>query len=194
VILAAGAAATAEQIALCSLQVRAVRADPRFSGGDYYATGARPVVGMSIARGLGQVSYRTAEELEERFHRDHQSGIQLWRNGQYSVESYLEYQGEKLSARFDPNSYIVLSEAMNRHDLGRERGDAASALSKVQAEVTVAGVTTDRLYPLALQRELAALLPGQPEVELIDSHVGHDGFLVEIDQVAKVISRALASH
>jgi homoserine O-acetyltransferase len=191
VVLAVGAAATAEQIALCSLQVRAIRSDPAFDGGDYYGTGPGPVEGMALARGIGQVGYRTADELEQRFGRRAQASEDVLKGGRFAVESYLEYHGEKLGRRFDPNSYIVLSEAMNRHDVGRGRGGTARALAAVQAAVTVAGIDSDRLYPLGLQLELARLLPGGRPVTVIESVSGHDGFLLETAQVGAVIATAL---
>ena len=113
------------------------------------------------------------------------------KGGRYSIESYLQHHGEKLARRFDPNSYILLSEAMNHHDVGRGRGGSARALRRVQAEVTVAGIVSDRLYPLTQQEDLARHLPGRPVVHVIDSESGHDGFLLEIDQVGQVISGAL---
>jgi homoserine O-acetyltransferase len=193
IVLAVGAAATAEQIALCSLQARAIRADPLFSGGDYYDQPVGPSVGMSIARGIGHVSYRSEYELEQRFGRRHQGDEQPLTGGRYAVESYLEYQGDKLDARFDANTYIVLSESMNHHDVGRGRGGIASALARIEASVTVAGITSDRLYPLRLQYELAEMLPRPTSVDEIDSNVGHDGFLVEREAVGKIIRRALTS-
>lgn len=193
VVLAVGAAASAEQIALCSLQVRAIRTDSAYSGGDYYLTGARPDEGMALARGMGQVTYRTGLELEHRFGRRSQAEEDPLKGGRFAVESYLQHQGEKLVHRFDPNSYIVLSEAMNHHDVGRGRGGTGRALARVRAEVTVAGITTDRLYPLALQLELARLLPGRRDATVIDSVSGHDGFLIELDQVGRVVAAALAA-
>jgi len=191
VLVAVGAAATAEQIALCSLQVRAIRSDPAYAGGDYYRTGARPDEGMALARGMGQVSYRTAAEFQQRFGRQAQAEEDPLKGGRFAIESYLQHQGDKLASRFDPNSYIVLSEAMNQHDVGRGRGGAGPALAGVRAEVTVAGITTDRLYPLSLQYELARLLPGDREVTEIESDSGHDGFLLETDQVGRLVASAL---
>jgi len=192
VVLSVGAGASADQLALASLQVRAIRSDPAFRGGDYYGTDARPVDGLSLARGIGQYSYRTGAEFEDRFGRTPQDEEDPLKGGRYSIESYLQHHGEKLAQRFDPNSYILLSEAMNHHDVGRGRGGSAHALRGVKAEVTVAGIASDRLYPLHQQEELARLLPGQPVVHVIDSESGHDGFLLEIDQVGRVISAALA--
>ena len=193
VVLAVGARATAEQIALCSVQVRAIQADPRWRGGDYYdaAPGEGPHHGMSIARGIGQISYRTEVEFDERFGRDHQGDERPLEGGRYAVESYLEYQGDKLSDRFDANSYIVLSQAMNHHDVGRGRGGLAAALSRVTAQTAIAGISSDRLYPLRLQYELAELVPTTSDVTVIDSLTGHDGFLVESDAIGKVIRHAL---
>jgi homoserine O-acetyltransferase len=191
IVIAAGAAATAEQIALCSVQIRAIRADPLFSGGDYYDQPVGPLVGMSIARGIGQVSYRSEYELEQRFGHRHQDDEQPLVDGRYAVESYLEYHGDRLDARFDANTYIVLSEAMNHHDVGRRRGGTAAALARIECAMTVAGITSDRLYPLRLQYELAERLPRPTSVDEIDSAVGHDGFLVEVEAVGKVIRRNL---
>lgn len=196
VVVACGATASAEQIALCSLQVRAMRADPRYREGEYYdaAPGDGPHRGMALARGIGQVSYRSELELEERFGRGHQGDEVPLAGGRYAIESYLEYHGEKLARRFDANSYVVLSEAMNHHDVGRGRGGVAIALGRIAADVTVAGISTDRLYPLRLQHELAELVPHCSGVEVIDSISGHDGFLVEHEAVGKVIARALADR
>jgi homoserine O-acetyltransferase len=193
VVMAVGAAASAEQIALCSLQIRAIRSDPAFAGGDYYGAAAvGPLEGLALARGIGQVSYRTALELESRFGHSPQAPEDPLKGGRFAVESYLEYHGDKLAQRFDPNSYIVLSEAMNRHDVGRGRGSVARALAGVRAATTVAGIRSDRLYPLESQHELARLLPGDRPVTVIESVSGHDGFLVEPERVGAVVASALA--
>ncbi len=192
VVLAVGAMASAGQIALCSLQIRAIRSDPAHAGGDYYTTGARPTAGLALARGIGQYSYRTDLEFERRFGRTAQEEEDPLKGGRFAVESYLEYHGDKLARRFDPNSYIVLSEAMNHHDVGRGRHGAARALAGVRADVAVAGIASDRLYPLDLQYRLARLLPGNPPVTIIESPSGHDGFLLELEQVGAVLASTLA--
>jgi homoserine O-acetyltransferase/O-succinyltransferase len=192
VVLAVGAAASADQIALCSLQIRAIQADPAFQGGDYYENKRRPVDGLSIARGLGQFSYRTRDEFEQRFGREGQGEEEPLKGGRYAIESYLEHHGEKLAERFDPNSYLILSEAMNHHDVGRGRGGVGQALRRVRADMTVAGIASDRLYPLAQQQELVRQLPGRPVLSVIESVSGHDGFLLEIEQVGGVVASSLA--
>lgn len=194
-VLAVGSHATAEQIALCSLQCRAIELDSNFAGGEYYdaAPGEGPHRGLALARGLGQLSYRTAAEYDERFGRGRQGDERPMEGGRYAVESYLEYHGDKLARRFDANSYCVLSRAMNSHDVGRGRGGVDSALRRITAEVVVAGISSDRLYPLHLQEELAARIPTAAGVEVIESSAGHDGFLVATDAVAKVARRLLGT-
>jgi homoserine O-acetyltransferase len=192
VVLAVGAAATAGQIALCSLQMRAIRADPAYAGGDYYSTGARPSAGLALARGIGQYTYRTDLEFESRFGRASHEEEDPRKGGRFAVESYLEYHGDKLTRRFDPNSYVVLSEAMNHHDVGRDRNGIARALAGVRAEVAVAGIDSDRLYPLGLQYHLARLIPGGRPVTVVESSSGHDGFLLETEQVGAVVASVLA--
>ena len=191
IVLAVSAAASAEQIALCSLQIRAIKSDPAYANGDYYASLTGPSEGLSIARGFGQLSYRTENEFDVRFAREVQDDEAPLHGGRYAVESYLEYQGEKLTRRFDANSYVVLSEAMNHHDVGRGRGGVAEALASVRAHVTVAGIASDRLYPLKQQLEIARLLPGEVEVTVIESEFGHDGFLLETEAVGAVVRTAL---
>ncbi len=192
IVLAAGAASTADEIALCSLQIRAIKNDPHYNGGDYYDSGFAPFEGMAVARGLGQFTYRTGNEFEIRFGRELQEPSDVVSPSNYAIESYLKYQGAKLGRRFDPNSYIVLSEAMNHHDVGRNRGGVENALRSVQVPVTVAGILSDRLYPLALQEQLVTLLPNASSLEVISSDFGHDGFLLEVEQVGKVIASALS--
>jgi homoserine O-acetyltransferase len=193
VVLACGAAATAEQIALCAMQGHAIRLDPAFRNGDYYGSGTRPERGLGLARRIGHLSYRSELELDTRFGRLAQTGEEPMRSGRYAVESYFDHHADKLVHRFDANSYLVLSRAMDHHDIGRGRGGVAAALSGVRARATVVAVDSDRLYPLRLQHELAALLPGHPEVHVVRSIYGHDAFLVEADQVGSYVRHALAA-
>ena len=193
VVVACGAAASAEQIGLCAVQNEAIRADPGFRGGDYYdaAPGEGPHRGMGLARRIGHLSYRSEPELDVRFGRAPQPGEDAFAGGRYAVESYLDHHADKLARRFDAGSYVVLSEAMNHHDVGRGRGGLAAALGRVRCRAAVAGIDSDRLYPLRLQRELAELLPGRPELTVISSLHGHDSFLIESEAVGAFIRKAL---
>ena len=198
IVLACGAAATAEQIALCAVQAQAIRLDPDFRGGDYYGSASPdgpadgPRVGLGLARRIGHISYRSELELDGRFGRQAQDGEDpLGGDGRYAVESYLDHHAGKLLGRFDANSYLVLSRAMDHHDVGRHRGGIPAALARVTAASTVIAVDSDRLYPPRLQHEMAALLPGSPQVQIVHSLYGHDAFLIEAGQVGACIEVAL---
>ena len=193
IVLASTAYATADQIAWCQPQLLAIRTDPAFHGGDYYEHGVAPSDGLGIARRIAHVTYRHEGELAERFGREGQAGEEpLDRGWRFAVESYLDHHAGKLGRRFDANSYLVLSEAMNSHDVGRGRGGVAAALAAFRGRLVVAGVDTDRLYPERLSEEIAALRPGTT-LRHITSRFGHDGFLIEIEQVGGVIREALAT-
>ncbi|QCW76709.1 hypothetical protein EQG64_01475 [Streptomyces sp. S6] len=93
--------------------------------------------------------------------------------------------------RFDAGSYVTLTEAMNGHDVGRGRGGLERALHRAELPALVAGVDSDRLYPLSQQRQLAELLPGCDGLRTVESPYGHDGFLIETDQVASLVRELL---
>lgn len=190
-ILAVGARATADQIGTQSTQVAAITADPNWCGGDYHGTGRSPDDGLEVARRIAHLTYRGEAELDSRFGNDAQGDEDPADGGRYAVQSYLEYQGGKLVARFDAGTYVTLTDTLNSHDVGRGRGGVAAALSGCPVPAVVGGITSDRLYPLRLQQELADLLPGCPELSVIDSIYGHDGFLVETDAVAPLIKQTL---
>jgi homoserine O-acetyltransferase len=194
VVLASSGRATADQIAWSQAQLLAIRSDPDFAGGDYYDSGRAPVTGLGLARRIAHVTYRTETELDDRFGRAPQAGEDPHRSderGRYAVESYLDHHAGKLARRFDANSYLVLTEAMNSHDVGRGRGGLSTALGGVTAQCTVASVDTDRLYPPRLSDEVAEHLPHVERVG-VSSPYGHDGFLIEIGQVGQVVTNALA--
>ncbi|MGD8201939.1 homoserine O-acetyltransferase MetX [Ornithinimicrobium sp. W1679] len=191
VVLAAGAAATADQIAWSVPQQHAVRLDPAFQGGDYYP-GPGPRQGLAIARQIAHATYRSAQELALRFGRDGQCGEDPLRGGRYAVQSYLEHHGAKLVRRFDANAYLALTEAMNSHDVGRGRGGVEAALRRITAELTVGVVSSDRLFTPA-DGAVVAGSPACRELATIESPYGHDAFLVETEQVFAIVARALRS-
>ena len=193
-VLAACAAATADQVGWSAPQLAAIRSDPGFAGGNYHgrAPGTGPHQGMAVARQIAHATYRSAAELDLRFGRAPQPGEEpLGGGGRYAVESYLQHQGDKLAHRFDAGSYVVLTEAMNSHDVGRGRGGVEAALSRVTARTTVAAIDSDRLYPVRLSEDLARALPGSTDVQVIGSPYGHDGFLLESGAVAREVAGLL---
>ncbi len=185
-LLATSAAASAEQIAGSSNQQLAITSDPHFHGGDYYGADRGPSAGLDLARRIAHAAYRSEPELAQRFGRERET------DGRFSVESYLAHHGAKLVRRFDANSYLVLTRAMDSHDVGRGRGGIEAALGRITARTIVAGIDSDRLYPLAQQQELADHIPGAEGLDVVTSLHGHDGFLVESDQVGALTTRLLA--
>lgn len=194
-VLAATPYATGDQIAWCAAQLAAVRADPNYRGGDYYDAppGQGPHAGLGVARRIAHATYRSGQELNLRFGRKPQPGERpLAGRGRFAVESYLDHHADKLIGRFDANSYVVLTEAMNSHDVGRGRGGTAAALRSITARTAVAAIDSDRLYPVELNQEIADGVSGCGPLRVIPSPYGHDGFLIEVDAVAEVVQELLA--
>ena len=193
--IAVGAVASADQIALQTIQIQTVRADPSYRGGDYLLDPAapRPVEGLAIARRLAHWSYRSREELDARFGRQPQGdGDPVGGGGRFTVQSYLDHHGQKLVDRFDAASYVVLTDSMNSHDLGRDRDSVAASLAAYRGEVAVIGIDSDRLYPIEEQQALARLLLGSDAgAEVVRSPHGHDSFLIEFDQVGAILEGLL---
>jgi homoserine O-acetyltransferase/O-succinyltransferase len=183
--LASGAVATADQIGTQTTQQTAIRSDPQWAGGDYPLSDP-PVAGLGIARRIAHLTYRSAFELGERF------GSEVQDDGRFAVASYLDHHADKLARRFDAGSYVVLTETMNSWDVGRDRGGVAAALARVTARSLVAGVDSDRLYPLALQQQVADGLA--VPLQVISSPYGHDGFLIEVEAVGELLRGLLAGR
>ena len=192
-VLGSTAAVSADQIGTHATQIAAIESDPAFQGGDFYdaAPGAGPHVGMGLARRIAHLTYRCETELDLRFGRDAQDGEDPYAGGRFAVESYLDHHADKLARRFDANTYVALTRAMSLFDLGRDRGGVASALAGIHAPLTVVGIDSDRLFPVRLQQELVDLTPGADRLHLLLSPYGHDGFLVEDEQVGVFVAHAL---
>lgn len=195
-VLAAPPVNTADQIALNSVQLEAIRIDPRFQGGEYYdaGDGDGPTRGLALARRMALLNYRSPTELNQRFQRSWQSGVSpLGRGGRWAVESYLDFHGNRFTRRFDANSYITLVEAMNSHDVGRDRGGIEDALRSVTATSLVLGIDSDRLFPVDGQERIARAIPHtlDPTATVIASDFGHDGFLIETHLVSQHLRRLL---
>ncbi|MHB1172243.1 MAG: homoserine O-acetyltransferase MetX [Lacisediminihabitans sp.] len=196
-VIAAPPISSADQIALNSVQIEAITMDPAFNEGNYYyaADGEGPHRGLALARRMALLNYRSPTELNDRFQRSWQSSISpLGASGKFAVESYLDFHGNKFTRRFDANSYMLLVGAMNSHDIGRDRGGVAEALSRVTARSMVLGIDSDRLFPVADQRAIASRLTANIDdgtAVVIHSEFGHDGFLIEDDLVGPELARLL---
>lgn len=196
-VLAAPPYSTADQIALNTVQLEAIRSDENFAGGWYYDAkpGFGPHRGLALARRMALLNYRSPQELNERFGRSWQSQVSpLTEQGKYAVESYLDFHGNKFVRRFDANSYITLVSAMNSHDVGRGRESAVSALHQIKCPTLVLGIENDRLFPISGQQLIADSIGGpliSGELQVIQSEFGHDGFLIETQAVGSRLQQLL---
>jgi homoserine O-acetyltransferase/O-succinyltransferase len=166
-------------IGLSEAQRAAIRLDPNWADG-YYETARPPAAGLAIARMVAMCTYRSAESFRARFGREQEAG------GGYAVESYLQHHGDKLVDRFDANSYVALTRAMDSHDLGRGRGAYADAVGAIDARALVVAIDSDVLYPPHEQEELAELLPAA-ELAVLPSAHGHDAFLIEVEELNRLV-------
>ena len=185
--IGSSAVATGDQIGAASIQIRAIKTDRHYNNGDYYEQEVGPTEGMGIARRIAHLTYRTESEMDVRFGRELQGDD----TGRYAVESYLDHQAQKLAKRFDANTYIALTEAMNSHDVGRDRGGVAQALATITIPVVVVSIDSDRLFPPRLQEEIVELTPTALPVVTISSPFGHDGFLIDVEAVGNVLRTAI---
>jgi homoserine O-acetyltransferase len=200
IVVGCTAAVTADQIGSHEAQIAAIAADSGFRGGDYYDApeGDGPHRGLGVARRVAHLTYRSPRELQVRFGRAAQDREDpyAWREGRsggrFAVASYLDHHADKLARRFDANTYIALTRAMSLFDLGRGRGGVTSALGSITAPLTVIGIDSDRLFPLELQEEIATQAPGAGDLKVVRSLHGHDGFLVETQQMGDLVREALA--
>jgi homoserine O-acetyltransferase len=157
-------------IGLSEAQRQAIAADPRWREGRYPPEDP-PSAGLAAARMVAMCTYRSRESLEARFSRAGADGV-------WGVEGWLRHHGQQLVARFDANTYVTLTRAMDAHDVGRGRGGARAALAEVLVPALVVAIDSDVLYPPAEQEELAAALPLGRLATLRSPH-GHDAFLIE---------------
>ncbi len=199
VAIATTATASAQQIAWSAIGRNAVILDPKWRGGDYYdaAPGEGPHQGLALARELAQITYRTGEVFDQKFGRGWVDPMDdrftLWQR--FDVEGYLDYQGAKLVRRFDANSYLVINRAMDLHDVGRGRGGIEAGLRRIVAPCLIMSISSDSLYPPSQQQHLRDVLAAQGtpcQYHVLDSPDGHDGFLLEIDQVGRPLTDFLA--
>jgi len=164
----------------------AIFKDPHYAGGQYYDQDVKPDHGLAIARMIGHVTYLSDRTMSRKFDpdREHPRDVAYAYEKEFSVGSYLAYQGGRFVERFDANSYVALSLAMDQFNLGRDYGGLDAALARIRARVLVASFRTDWLFPPAHSRSIVdALLAAGKEVSYldVDSDCGHDAFLLEND-------------
>jgi homoserine O-acetyltransferase/O-succinyltransferase len=170
----------------------AIMSDPEWNDGDYEQQPAR---GLALARMIGMISYRSPEEFEERFGqrgRFHPSK-RFQTDNAFEIEKYLQHHGKKLVDRFDANTYLYLTRAMDLHDIGHGRGKNLDVLGNIGIDALCVGVTTDVRYPISHTRELSKQIPNAIYAEIESIH-GHDAFLIEFKQLGLIVNRFLSSR
>jgi homoserine O-acetyltransferase len=198
--ISGAAAATPFAISLRSLQREIVTSDPAWRDGGY-EPGKGPTTGLKLARKLGTITYRSAEEWQQRFGRQRVAAAAAAGPGfhaQFEVESYLEHQAIYFSQNFDANCYLYLSRAMDQFDMRDHGGGSLEiAFAKIRAQrALVIGVESDMLFPLFQQREIAEVLRASGtdvEFHAFPSIQGHDSFLVDEERFEPAIGGFLRS-
>ena len=177
-------------IALRFVQRQAVMRDPAWNGGRY-EPGAGPVDGLRLAREIGTISYRSGPEWDQRFGRERVREVPRDVGPDFQVEAYLVRQGERLvESGFDPNSFLYLSKAMDLFDLGEGAPSYEEGIARIHARTLVVGVTTDLLFPIQQQEELARILREcgrEARFVRLDTVYGHDAFLIDIERFAAIL-------
>ena len=190
VAIAIGARHSAWAIGLNEVARRAIQADPAFGGG-WYPAGRQPESGLGLARAIAMLSYRSFDSLEQKFGRERrpaEPGLEA----SFEIASYLAYHGVKLVQRFDANTYVGLTRAMDDHDVADGRGPLREVLAGVRVPTLVLGIQSDVLYPESEARALAEGIPDARYARIVSPH-GHDAFLIEFPQVAAQVRRFVSA-
>ena len=182
-VIAGAAKLSAQNIAFNEIARQAIQSDPDFHGGRYYQADAVPRRGLMLARMVGHVTYLSDDSMGIKFGRELKSGdIESGQGVQFQVESYLHYQGTSFSERFDANTYLLMTRALDYFDPALEfEGDLVRALSEVTAKFLVLSFTSDWRFPPARSNEIVdALIEARKDVvsATIDAPNGHDSFLL----------------
>ena len=198
IVLASCARLTAQALAFNAVQRQAIMGDPRWRGG-HYPPDDPPVGGLAAARMIGHLTYLSAVGMEGRFgrHLQDRETLSYSLDVDHQVESYLRYQGSSFVRRFDANSYLLITRAMDYFDLGAGFASLSYALRRARAAFLLVSVDTDWLYPTAQTRELADALAAvgrHATTHEIASPHGHDAFLIEHATLAPLITAFLAAH
>lgn len=187
IVLAATARVSAQSIALNEVARQAIYADPNWNKGDYYE-GERPNVGLALARMIGHISYLSETSMREKFGRHLQEREQYGYefNTEFRVESYLKHQGLTFTKRFDANTFLYITKAIDYFDLSLGLPSLADAFRNVATKFMVVSFSSDWLYPAAESEEMVrALLQNGIDATYVEiqSSYGHDAFLLEVDRL-----------
>jgi homoserine O-acetyltransferase/O-succinyltransferase len=192
VLIACAARLSAQNIAFNEIARQAILSDPDFREGHYQAADTNPDRGLSIARMVGHVTYLSDDGMRQRFGRELKSGdLQAGRGVEFQVESYLQYQGRSFSRRFDANTYLLMTRALDFFDPASEFGDdLASAFQRAHCRYLVVAFSSDWRFSVQRSKEIVdALVAARKNVAsaIIESPHGHDSFLLEIPRYFEVL-------
>jgi homoserine O-acetyltransferase/O-succinyltransferase len=195
IALATSAHLTSQALAFDVVGRNAIVRDPNFHGGQYYDKETGPLAGLAIARMLGHITYLSLEAMKEKFDADRHQGRNISTDfeTEFSVGSYLAYQGDRFGERFDANSYLTVTMAMDLFELGRTPEDLAATMSKADCRWLITSFSTDWLFPPFQSQDLVdALIANNKPVSYcnIQSNCGHDAFLLpnELPTYGKMIA------
>ncbi|MCB9627380.1 MAG: homoserine O-acetyltransferase [Sandaracinaceae bacterium] len=198
VVIAASARLSSQALAFDVVGRNAILSDPHFAGGQYYGAEAQPDTGLAIARMVAHITYLSSASMDEKFELDRHRPRELATafEKRFSVGSYLAYQGERFVERFDANSYVTISLALDQFDLGATEAERRAALSRATCDWLVISFSSDWLFPPAQSRQLVESMTalGQPVTYCeVPTDGGHDGFLLpdEIDHYAPLVAAKL---
>ncbi len=196
ILIASAARLSAQNIAFNEIARQAITSDPSFHDGHYREKNANPDLGLMLARMVGHVTYLSDDGMRQKFGRELKSGdIRLGREVEFQVESYLHYQGRSFSQRFDANSYILMTRALDYFDpAGDFDNDLAASLAGTQCSFCVLSFSTDWRFPSSRSKEIVhALITAKKNVvsAIIESEHGHDSFLLPIDRYFNVLGTYL---
>ena len=196
IIIASTSKLSAQSIAFNAVGRNAILSDPNFNNGDYYGVQKQPERGLAIARMIGHITYLCEDAMQDKFARRFQDKEKpdFDFNIDFEVESYLEYQGQVFVDRFDANSYLYITKAVDLYDVEQKYGSLEEAFKKTNAKFLVMSFTSDWLFPTAQSKEIVnALLKAHKDVSFceIESPCGHDAFLLEFETQTQIIKSFL---
>jgi homoserine O-acetyltransferase len=193
IVIASTSRHSAQNIAFHEVGRQAIMADPRWRGGDYYADGDAPAAGLAVARMAAHITYLSEAGLTEKFGRKLQAreSKTFGFDADFQIESYLRHQGISFVERFDANSYLYITRAMDYYDMAEDQGGSlALAFARTRARYCLISFDTDWLYPTAESRIIVhALHAAGREASFVElsSPFGHDAFLLDAPEMNRVI-------
>ncbi|ADU65676.1 homoserine O-acetyltransferase [Desulfurispirillum indicum S5] len=195
IVIAATGRISAQALAMNKVGRQAIMRDPNWKNGNY-PDGAGPVDGLSIARMMGHISYLSYDSMQRKFGRDFKKNDGLYDFfGEFQVESYLNYNGYNFAKRFDANSYLYITKAMDLFDVGMGNG-YREILSRIRARTLVVSIASDMLFPPWESEELFRVMHEEGvsvSYYEMESDVGHDGFLVDYHVLNPVLESFIGS-